>query len=410
MIPNQGGTRQDSLHAWLVLAVASSIMGMGAGSLISISTFLTPLVQETGWSRGEISFGYTLSTLSVGVGGIAMGYLSDRFSNRPVTIFGIVCLAASLYLLSTLSELWQFYLYCSILGGLGASTFDAPLLASIGNWFRHNKGLALGMCYAIRGLGQGLIPFVGGLLIASSGWRDAYMILGGFCLIVLLPLAFFIKDPPGLQEEKEASRVAVPAERNADYPMASTTVVIWLSAAAIGCCVCMGTAMVHVVSLAEVTGVNTQDAAWIILLIYFSGFFGRIVTGKAADHIGAIRAYWLASFCQTVLIFWFTEIETLTIFYVYAAIFGFGMSGVMTGLVVCVRELVPIHVRGLSNGIVIFAAWAGMGLGGYQGGLFYDLTGSYVIPFANATVFGLMNLCIVGALFISHRRKVLALA
>ena len=211
MIPNQGGTRQDSLHAWLVLAVASSIMGMGAGSLISISTFLTPLVQETGWSRGEISFGYTLSTLSVGVGGIAMGYLSDRFSTRPVTIFGIVCLAASLYLLSTLSELWQFYLYCSILGGLGASTFDAPLLASIGNWFRHNKGLALGMCYAIRGLGQGLIPFVGGLLIASSGWRDAYMILGGFCLIVLLPLAFFIKDPPGLQEEKEASRVAVPA-------------------------------------------------------------------------------------------------------------------------------------------------------------------------------------------------------
>jgi MFS family permease len=136
-------------------------MGMGAGSLISISTFLTPLVQETGWSRSAVSFGYTLSTLSVGVGGIAMGYLSDRFSTRPVAIFGIICLATSLCLLSTLSELWQFYLYCSILGGLGASTF----------------GLALGMCYAIRGLGQGLIPFVGGLIIASSGWRDAYMIL-----------------------------------------------------------------------------------------------------------------------------------------------------------------------------------------------------------------------------------------
>jgi MFS family permease len=111
-----------------------------------------------------------------------------------------------------------------------------------------------------------------------------------------------------------------------------------------------------------------------------------------------------------VLIFWFTEIDSLAIFYVYAAIFGFGMSGVMTGLVVCVRELIPVHVRGLSNGIVIFSAWAGMGLGGYQGGLFYDLTGSYVIPFATAAVFGLMNLCIVGALFISRRKKVLALA
>ena len=409
-MPDDAGSRKDSGQAWMILVVASIIMGMGAGSLISISTFLTPLVQENGWSKGATSFGYTLSTLSVGIGGIAMGYLSDRFSPRPVAIFGILCLGTSLFLLSTLSELWQFYLYCSFLGGLGASTFDAPLLASVGNWFSRSKGLALGMCYAIRGLGQGLIPFVGGLLIASSGWRDAYMVLGGFCLIALLPLAFFIKDPPGLSEDKEASRRALPAERDADYPMAPATVVVWLSVAAIGCCVCMGTAMVHVVSLAEGAGVSTEDAAWIILLIYFSGFFGRIVTGKAADHIGAIQAYWLASFCQTVLIFWFTEIDTLAVFYIYAAIFGFGMSGVMTGLVVCVRELIPVHVRGFSNGIVIFAAWTGMGLGGYQGGLFYDLTGSYVTPFANAMAFGLMNLCIVGGLFTSYRRKVLALA
>jgi MFS family permease len=409
VIPDQAGDRQDSRQAWLILTIASTIMGMGAGSLISISTFLTPLVQETGWSRGAISFGYTLSTLSVGIGGIAMGYISDRFSTRPVAVFGILFLSASLFLLSTLSELWQFYLYCSLLGGLGASTFDAPLLSSVGNWFNRSKGLALGMCYAIRGLGQGLIPFVGGLLIASSGWRDAYMILGGFCLIALLPLAFFIKDPPGLKEHKEASRRAKPAEREADYPMAPGAVVVWLTAAAIGCCVCMGTAMVHVVSLAEGAGFSTEDAAWVILLIYFSGFFGRIVTGKAADHIGGVRAYWLASFCQTVLIFGFTEIDTLMIFYIYAAIFGFGMSGVMTGLVVCVRELIPVHARGLANGIVIFAAWTGMGLGGYQGGLFYDLTGSYVTSFANAMAFGFMNLCVVGAFLIFYQRKMRAL-
>ena len=407
---NQDRATQGSGHAWFILIVASTIMGMGAGSLISISTFLKPIVAEMGWSRGATSFGYTLSTLSVGFGGIAMGYIADRFSTRPVAIFGIICLAASLFLLSTMSELWHFYLYCFILGGLGASTFDAPLLASVGNWFDRNKGLALGMCYAIRGLGQGLIPFVGGLAIASSGWRDAYMLLGGFCLVGLLPLAFFIKDPPWLDEDKESSRTLGVAELQADYPIAPTTVVMWLSVAAIGCCVCMGTAMVHVVALAEDAGVNSQEAAWIILLIYLAGFFGRIATGKLADNIGAIRAYWLASFCQTALIFGFTQIDTLTVLLVYAAIFGFGMSGVMTGLVVCVRELIPIHVRGLSNGIVIFAAWAGMGLGGYQGGLFYDWTGSYIIPFANAAVFGLMNLLTVGALFIFHQRKSSALA
>jgi len=407
---NHNKSTHDSRYAWLILLIASTIMGMGAGSLISISTFLKPIVEKLEWSRGATALGYSLSTLSVGVGGIAMGYISDRFSSRPVAIFGILCLAASLFMLSTVSELWHFYLYCCILGGLGASTFDAPLLANVGNWFNRNRGLALGMCYAIRGLGQGLIPFIGGLVIASSGWRDAYMLLGWFCLIALLPLAFFIKDPPSLRQDKEASRRLGAAEMEADYPISPATAVIWLSAAALGCCVCMGTAMVHVVALAQDAGVSSGDAAWLILLIYVSGFFGRITTGKLADHIGAIRAYWLASFSQTVMIFWFTQLDTFTSLLVYAVIFGFGMSGVMTGLVVCVRELIPIHVRGLSNGIVIFAAWVGMGLGGYQGGLFYDWTGSYILPFANATLFGLMNLLIVGALFTFHRRKMSALA
>jgi MFS family permease len=385
-------------------------MGMGAGSLISISTFLVPLVEETSWTRGATSLGYTLSTLSVGIGGIAMGYISDRFSTRPVAIFGILSLGGALILLSTVSELWQFYLYCCALGALGASTFDAPLLANVGNWFNRNKGLAIGTCYAIRGLGQGLIPFVGGMLIASTGWRDAYMFLGAFCMVVVLPLAFFIKDPPTLRLEREASRKAEAKNDNSRYPMAPGATVAWLSVAALGCCVCMGTAMVHLVALARDTGVSAEDAAWVILIVYVSGFFGRIATGKVADHIGAIRAYWLASLSQTLLIFWFTQIDSLTIFLVYAAIFGFGMSGVMTGLVVCVRELTPMHMRGLSNGVVIFAAWVGMGLGGYQGGFFYDSGGSYTVPFAIAATFGAGNLIVVGWLFFFHRRSTLALA
>jgi len=161
----------------------------------------------------------------------------------------------------------------------------------------------------------------------------------------------------------------------------------------------MGTAMVHAVAIAQDAGLGAEEAAAVILLMYVAGFFGRIFFGKLADHIGGIRAYWLSSFGQTVLIFWFTQMDSVASFYTLAVVFGFFMAAVMTGLTICVRELTPIHMRGVSTGIIYLMAWIGMGIGGYQAGLFFDLTGSYVVSYANAAIVGAINLMIVGALY-----------
>jgi MFS family permease len=310
-----------------------------------------------------------------------------------------------MFLLASQSALWQFYLYYCILGGFGASALDAPLLANVGNWFNRNKGLALGLAMAGRALGQGFVPFGSGLLISSSGWREAYTTLGIVSLVVLLPLAYFIRNPPGLQEAKEASRKVSTSDQDRAHPVPPKLAVAWLSGAGLFCCTCMGTAMVHAVAIAQDTGIDANKAAGVILLIYVSGFFGRIAFGKLSDHIGGIRAYWLASFGQTVLIFWFTQMQSLAGFYAHAIIFGFFMAGVMTGLIICVRELTPVHMRGMSNGIVVLLAWTGMGIGGYQAGFFFDLSGSYVIPYANAAVAGVINLIVVGMLYIYFLRK-----
>ena len=125
----------------------------------------------------------------------------------------------------------------------------------------------------------------------------------------------------------------------------------------------------------------------------------------ASDHIGGIRSYWLASFGATVLIFWFTQMQSLAGFYTHAIIFGFFMGGVMTGLTICVRELTPVHMRGVSTGIVFMLVWIGMGLGGYQGGLFFDLSGAYTISYANAAASGVVNLIIVASLYFFVRHK-----
>jgi len=49
-------------------------------------------------------------------------------------------------------------------------------------------------------------------------------------------------------------------------------------------------------------------------------------------------------------------------------------------------------------------------IGGYQGGLLYDLTGAYDAPYALAALAGLVNLVIVSTLLRGTRRPELAVA
>ena len=188
-------------------------------------------------------------------------------------------------------------------------------------------------------------------------------------------------------------------------PLSPNLVVAWLSIAVIFCCICMSVPLMHLVPLIQDRGISLEEAGSVLFLMLVVAIFGRIAFGKLADMIGAIKAYWIASCWQTLLVFFFVQIETLDSFYIFAVIFGFGYAGVMTGLLVCVRVLTPLSRRASALGIVTLFAWLGHGIGGYQGGFFFDLSGDYYLSYANAAAAGVVNLIIVGSLYITINRR-----
>ena len=135
----------------------------------------------------------------------------------------------------------------------------------------------------------------------------------------------------------------------------------------------------HLVPLIQGKGISAPEAGSVLFVMMIAAILGRVAFGKLADMIGAIPAYMIASFWQTALIFVFTQIDSLDTFYVFAPIYGFGYAGVMTGLLITIRALTPVSQRAGSTGIIMAFAWLGHGLGGYQGGLFFDLTGTYTL-------------------------------
>jgi MFS family permease len=130
------------------------------------------------------------------------------------------------------------------------------------------------------------------------------------------------------------------------------------------------------------------------------GMLGRIAFGRLADRFGNLQAYIGASVGQTALVFLFPLMQSRLELYLLSAAFGLVFSGAMTAFILCAREYAPPGRQGLSIGTVSFFGWAGMALGGWQGGLFYDLCGSYQQSFSNGSIGGLANLLVLGLLYV----------
>jgi predicted MFS family arabinose efflux permease len=246
------------------------------------------------------------------------------------------------------------------------------------------------------------VPYGAALLIGAVGWREAFSVMGVFALVALIPMALLIRQPP---QRAAAATSGEPDDDESPVPLSANVVVAWLSTAVVFCCICMSVPLMHLVPLIQDRGIVLDDAASVVLLMLMAGVVGRVAFGKLADIIGPIRAYWTASCWQTVLVFLFIQLETLDTFYLFAIVYGFGYAGVMTGIIVCVRALTPVGRRATALGIVTFFAWLGHGLGGYQGGLFFDLTGNYALSYANAALAGMVSLVIVGSLYLTIARR-----
>ena len=398
-------TEAEPSYRWVIVGISAIMLALGVGLISNgLSVFFKPLNTEFGWGRSSVSLIYFAGVTGLALGGIVMGSIADRIATRWISLFGGIILGLCLIAAARATELWQLNLLFFVAGFLGAGSLFAPLVANVGNWFRTQVGLALGIVSAGQALGQGGVPYGAALLIGTVGWRGAFTTMGVITLVAIIPLALLIRQPPKTAAS-ETGTGDVLADDASPVPLSTNVVVAWLSMAVVMCCATMSMPLMHLVPLIQDRGFALDQAASVVFVMLMVAVVGRISFGRLADLIGAIPTYLTASCWQTLLVFLFIQMESLESFYIFAVIYGFGYAGVMTGVIICVRTLTPVSRRASSLGIVTMFAWLGHGLGGYQGGYFYDLMGNYTLSYANAALMGVVNLIIVGALYVTITRR-----
>lgn len=381
---------------WVVIAAATFGLLVAFGLTTTVSIFIKPFEAEFGWSRSDISYAYTLLSAGAALGGVVVGWTFDRIDPRIIVVFGSVVMAAGVLALSSGSSLEMIQLVYLAIGVAGFACLYTPLIAIVGLWFDRGRGFAMGIVTAGGAIGQGVTPVLLQPMINAYGWRATCVMLGLFLLTVLAPAMLLVTKP-----DRPATPVADAVAKSPTLPPAMS--IAWLSLAALFCCASMAVPLVHLVPLLLDRGEPIAVSGSLVLVAMLAASLGRIVIGLICDRVGTLGGYALAVTLQSITVYWFVPLQSHAALYPLAAAFGLGFGGVMTALVLCVRACVRPRIAGLAMAIVGLFAWGGMGVGGYQGGYCYDITGSYSVSFLGAAIAGGANLLVIAA-FALHRQ------
>jgi MFS family permease len=367
------------------------VLSVLAIRMYSFGVFLLPLTSEFSWGRGALSGANAVAAPVGAVSAIMAGRLSDRYGPRIlVTVFGVVTLVG-FWLLSQVNALWQVYLILGLFMPVGMACCLFPLLSTIPRWFRTKQALAVGVAMTGFGLGAVVWPPLTQWLIASYGWRQAFLVQGLITGAVAIPLAQLMRHSPervgllpyGYGKTTGAAAQSIPATVGLSLRQAAGTRHFWLWAPMyLGFFFILQVILVHITAYAIDNGIPPITAASTLSIIAGISIVGRLSIGPLSERLGGVRKVLSGCFLLIALaLLLLISGAGNWSFYAFAACFGLAY-----GLFIVSETAMPAEMFGARSLGTIMATLAlfpmvGGATGQTLAGFIFDSTGSYRVPF-----------------------------
>jgi OFA family oxalate/formate antiporter-like MFS transporter len=380
---------RPSGRRWLVV-LALFVVTYGISTpLAAYGVFLPVLAETFGWSRGAISTALSINLLLGGVAGWVIGILADRHGPRVMLVVTVALAGAGFAAVSTVTTLWQLYLFAGVVGGVGMSSFYLLAAATVSHWFDERRGLALALVLVGFNLGYITAGPLAAWLIAGLGWRPAYALLGAGCGVVTLLAALTVRVPraaevPHLRRRVPAGTVAAPGMTMRDAlvdPRQWYLNVSWFLMGGLALMI-----SVHAVPFARDQGISLATAALSLTAYGLGAVTGRLISGLVSDQVGALLTIRIGYGLQVValgLLLWVRSQEALLL---CLAVFGLGFAASDTMITKVIPDVFGLRALGAIMGVLTLGWRTGAAVGPAAAGFLYDATGSYAIPFGAAPI------------------------
>lgn len=371
-------------------------------SIVGIMVYGLPFfydfwVKEYGWSRATVTSGNAFAKVAVGLLGFFAGWFIDHFGPRRLMLAGILMGGIALVGLSTVTALWQFYLFYTFnaLGYMCAGPLPNQVLTA--RWFNKTRGKAMGFAYLGIGVGGMLVPQIAKWLNIQFGWHQALMLLGILTVIISFPMAWIVKENPEGRSPgtiKEEPTIAF-NKIVKGWPFYLLLIGSMCSIGAVA-----GTSQNLKLFFSLDLKYSQGLSANVISLVLLSSIIGRVLMGWLADKFPKkyvmILIYTLVAGSIPLLYF----ASTPGIIYLFAFIFGIGLGGDYMIIPLMAAELFGVRIMGRVMGLVLTADGLAEACSPMLVAWLRDNSGNYANGFA-----ALITLAVIGIIAVAMLPK-----
>lgn len=284
-----------------MLTAFGAMVGLAFGPSVianlTVTAYITPIEQEFGWLRSDVSLAFSLVAYMIVVVSPLQGMLVDRFGPRRVVLTSIPLFALSLLAVSfTPPNQMAYYALWALVPIAGLGLWPLGFLQAVTPWFDKRLGLALGCANAGIGVGSTFLPMIViGPIIAAYGWREALQVLALLILVISWPVvASCLKEPgPGDISERPDS-----ASRSfgLSFREASRETTFWMLIVGFFLLGITATSLVtQQVPLLRDAGWTAEETTRLQTTFGFGLLFARIAVGFIIDHVFAPRVMTVVS-------------------------------------------------------------------------------------------------------------------
>jgi MFS family permease len=278
-------------YGWYIAAALAITETISWGIVYyGFTVFITPMETELGWSRSQLTGGFSLALLIAGAMAFPVGTWIDRHGARWLMTIGSILASLLMVAWSQVNDLITFYLVWAGLGVSAAAVLYEPAFAVIAVWFVRRRSTALAIITFAGGLASTIFVPLSDALLRSFGWRTAVLLLGLFLACITIPLHALIlrRHPSDLGLEPDG---AISSDRNSTKPLSGVVLkaalsgrTFWLLTLAFGLISLSAAAIrVHFIPFLIDAGIDSSTAAFATGAIGIMQVIGRIIFAPL-DH------------------------------------------------------------------------------------------------------------------------------
>ncbi len=403
-LPAFFAARTPFFYGWAVLACLCCAGFARQGPAVStLSVFVTPLIHDFGWSRTALSGAVSLGGVLAAIVSPRIGPLVDRAGSRLMLCYAILTTGAALLLLSLTTSLAMFYLLFCFARMNWASPFELGIYGAVNNWFVARRRFATSVATLAQMAGLVTMPVVAELVMLRYSWRGGWIAIGALTLIVgFLPIWLLLvrrpEDvglcPDGRSDAPARSGAVAPVMPELEFSRAQAirTPAFWLllSYTVLVYPIQAGISLHMAPHLSE-HGIAPAIVATIVSTYSLMSAVASLACGFLPRRL-AIRypmAGTGAFLVASALLM--KAISSPGDAYLAAALFGFGVGGILTLLPIAWADYFGRASFGAIRGVALSAQVVAKAVGPMVSGVLRDGTGNYQSSLTVFAVFGALS-------------------